>query len=82
MWTTAGSLLGAYVLYLLGGLTLLGSLIWNPVLILAGYFLGKNWQLVEEYAGALQMLVAAGVAGLVTLFVAKKLRKRRERVTV
>jgi hypothetical protein len=37
---------------------------------------------VEEYAGALQMLVAVAVAGLVTLFVAKKLRKRRERVTV
>ena len=148
LWTTAGSLLGAYVLYLLGGwlgrdrtraligriplvavadvdrveawfarhgskavflgrlvplfrslvsipagidrmplgrflgLTLLGSLIWNSVLILAGYFLGENWQLVEEYAGALQVLVAAGVGGLITLFVAKKLRKRRERVTV
>ncbi|MEW9873078.1 DedA family protein [Arthrobacter sp. HS15c] len=148
LWTTAGSLLGAYVLYLLGGwlgldrtraligriplvavadvdrveawfarhgskavflgrlvplfrslvsipagidrmplwrflgLTLAGSLIWNSVLILAGYFLGENWQLVEEYAGALQMLVAVAVAGLVTLFVAKKLRKRREHVTV
>ena len=57
------------------------SLIWNSVLILAGYFLGENWQLVQEYTGALQMLVAIAVAGLVTLFVAKKLRKRRERVT-
>ncbi|TAP40102.1 DedA family protein [Arthrobacter sp. S39] len=148
LWTTAGSLLGAYVLYLLGrwlgrdrtraligriplvavadvdrveawfarhgskavflgrlvplfrslvsipagidrmplwrflGLTLAGSLIWNSVLILAGYFLGENWPRVEEYAGVLQLLVIVAVAGLVVLFVAKKLRKRRERVTV
>ncbi|MCU1516269.1 MAG: hypothetical protein JWQ75_990 [Pseudarthrobacter sp.] len=148
LWTTAGSVLGAYLLYLLGGwlgrdrtraligriplvavddvdrveawfarhgskavflgrlvplfrslisipagidrmplgrflgLTLAGSLIWNSVLILAGYVLGENWQMVEEYAGALQMLVAVAVAVLVALFVAKKLRKRRERVTV
>lgn len=148
LWTTAGSLLGAYVLYLLGGwlgrdrtraligriplvavadvdrveawfarhgskavflgrlvplfrslvsipagidrmplwrflgLTLAGSLIWNSVLILAGYFLGENWPRVEEYAGALQLLVTVAVAGLVVLFVAKKLRKRRERVTI
>ncbi len=64
------------------GLTVAGSLIWNSVLILAGYFLGSNWQLVVGYAGALQMLVAATVAGLVVLFGARKLRKRRESVRV
>lgn len=40
---------------------------------------------VEEYAGALQLLVAATVAGLVVLFVARKLRelrKRRENVRI
>jgi membrane protein DedA with SNARE-associated domain len=145
-WTTAGSLLGAYVLYLLGAwlgrqrtravigkipfvaledvdkveawflrhgyravflgrllplfrslvsipagiermpvlpflvLTLAGSLVWNSVLVLAGYFLGENWPLVEEYACVLQVLVIAGCAVLATLFVAGKLRKPRSNV--
>ncbi|WP_426986042.1 DedA family protein [Pseudarthrobacter sp. Y6] len=34
------------------GLTVAGSLIWNSVLILAGYFLGSNWQLVADGPGA------------------------------
>jgi membrane protein DedA with SNARE-associated domain len=146
LWTTGGSLLGAYLLYLLGAwlgrqrtraliakipfvaladvdkveawflrhgykavflgrllplfrslvsipagiarmpvlpflaLTLAGSLAWNSVLVLAGYFLGENWTLVEEYAGILQVLVTAGCAVLATLFVVGKLRKTRSRV--
>jgi membrane protein DedA with SNARE-associated domain len=144
MWTTAGSVLGAYVLYALGGwlgrertralvrrlplmnvddvdrveawfarhgskavffgrlvplfrslvsipagiekmpvwrflgLTFAGSFIWNSVLIMAGYFLGENWQLVEQYAGIFQKIVAAAVVILVVVFVVRKVRVRRK----
>ncbi|ANE79739.1 hypothetical protein A7U43_10770 [Mycobacterium adipatum] len=42
-------------------LTLLGSLIWNSVFVLAGYLLGANWHRVEPYASALQYIVLAAV---------------------
>ncbi|MCF6390927.1 DedA family protein [Mycobacterium sp. MBM] len=42
-------------------LTLLGSLIWNSVFVLAGYLLGANWHRIEPYASALQYLVVTVV---------------------
>jgi membrane protein DedA with SNARE-associated domain len=38
-------------------LTALGSLIWNAVFVLAGYWLGDNWRLVEEYGGSVSKAV-------------------------
>lgn len=37
--------------------TAAGSLVWNTVLITAGYILGDNWEHVEEYVGILQYVV-------------------------
>ncbi|MGI5348023.1 DedA family protein [Streptomyces sp. CA-250714] len=55
-------------------LTTLGSLIWNSVLVLAGYWLGGRWQMVETYVG----IVSKAVLGLVALalvgYVAVRLR--------
>jgi membrane protein DedA with SNARE-associated domain len=62
------------------GLTFAGSFIWNSVLIMAGYFLGENWQLVEQYAGIFQKIVAAAVVILVVVFVVRKVRARRSKV--
>ncbi|MCU1433677.1 MAG: hypothetical protein JWR71_402 [Pseudarthrobacter sp.] len=146
MWTTAGSVLGAYILYALGGwlgrertralvrriplvnvddvdkveawfarhgskavffgrlvplfrslvsipagiekmpvwrflgLTFAGSFIWNSVLIMAGFFLGENWHVVEQYAGIFQKVVIAAVVILVVAFVGRKVRERRSKV--
>jgi membrane protein DedA with SNARE-associated domain len=62
------------------GLTFAGSLIWNSILILAGYFLGENWHVVEQYAGIFQKIVIAAVVALVVLFVVRKVRERRSKV--
>lgn len=62
------------------GLTLAGSLVWNSVLVMAGYFFGENGPLVEEYAGMLQVLVIAECAVLACVFVAGKIRKARSKV--
>ncbi|MFI5533426.1 DedA family protein [Kitasatospora sp. NPDC051853] len=52
-------------------LTTIGSLLWNAVLVLAGYQLGDRWDLVESYVGVLSkvvvVLVAAGVVGYLTV---------------
>ncbi len=44
------------------GLTAIGSLAWNTVLIIAGYVLGENWQVVETYVGVFSQIVAGVIA--------------------
>ncbi len=39
--------------------TAIGSLVWNTVLIGAGYLLGDNWEEVGEYVGVIQYVVVA-----------------------
>lgn len=61
------------------GLTLAGSLIWNSIFVLAGYYLGENWHLVEQYADIFQKLVIAAVVLVMAFFVVNKVRKVRRK---
>jgi membrane protein DedA with SNARE-associated domain len=58
-------------------LTTLGSLIWNATFVIAGYQLGANWQVVDEYAGVFQKIVIGLVVLAVAVFVAVRVRDRR-----
>lgn len=58
-------------------LTTAGSLIWNTIFVVAGYQLGENWHLVENYAGVFQKIVIAVVAVLVLWFVISRVRSGR-----
>ena len=58
-------------------LTTLGSLIWNTLFVLAGYFLGEQRQVIEEYAGTYQNLVLAVGTLAVLAFVVIRLRAAR-----
>lgn len=62
-------------------LTLGGSLIWNTVFVLAGFYLGENWHLVEQYAAILQKAVIAGVALAIVWWAAAKVTKRRQKAS-
>ncbi|MBO8196335.1 DedA family protein [Streptomyces oryzae] len=57
-------------------LTTLGSLIWNSVLVLAGYWLGDQWEVVETYVGILSKVVLALVLLALVGYVAVRLRGR------
>ncbi|MFF8616633.1 DedA family protein [Streptomyces sp. NPDC015350] len=61
-------------------LTAVGSLLWNTVLVMAGYWLGDRWDLVETYVGVLSKavlaLVLAAVAGYVWLRLGARERGR------
>ncbi|MBD8079589.1 DedA family protein [Cellulosimicrobium arenosum] len=46
-----------------------GSAIWNTIFVVAGYYLGENWHVVEEYAGILQTVVIGFVGLAVVWFV-------------
>jgi len=59
------------------GLTSLGSLIWNSIFVLAGFYLGESWHLVEEYVGVFQNIVIIAVVLYLAFFVVNKIRKAR-----
>ncbi len=59
--------------------TLLGSLVWNVVLIGAGYLLGERWEQVEAPLDLLQKAVLALIAVAVIWFVWRRIIRPRVR---
>ena len=57
--------------------TTLGSLVWNTIFVVAGYLLGENWYLVEEYAGLLSRAVLVVVVLAVAVFIGLRIRRAR-----
>ncbi|MGO2931415.1 DedA family protein [Microbacterium sp.] len=58
-------------------LTLAGSAIWNTIFVLAGFYLGANWHIVEEYAGIFQKVVIAVVVIAVVAWIVLRIRQVR-----
>jgi membrane protein DedA with SNARE-associated domain len=58
-------------------LTTLGSLIWNSLFVVAGYVLGENWRVIQDYAGTYQNAVLAAGTLAVVVFVVVRLRAAR-----
>ena len=61
-------------LWRFGLLTAAGSLLWNCIFVLSGFFLGEAWPIVEQYAEILQYIVIAAVAVGVAWFVYARVR--------
>ena len=59
-------------------LTVIGSAIWNSLLIVAGYQLGSQYELVEKYAGLLSNLVVLVIAVAVAMLVYRRVSELRE----
>jgi membrane protein DedA with SNARE-associated domain len=59
-------------------LTTLGSLIWNTVLVMAGYWLGDQWETVETYVGVLSKAVLALVVVALATYVVVRVRGRNQ----
>lgn len=57
--------------------TIVGSAIWNSVLVGAGYLLGANWRVVEDYLGIFEVVVVAAVVAAVAVFVVRRVRRLR-----
>ncbi|RBP63955.1 membrane protein DedA with SNARE-associated domain [Brevibacterium sanguinis] len=60
-------------------LTTAGSTIWNTIFVVAGFWLGENWAIVESYAGVFQKLVIVAVLVFIVVWVVLKVRKHRRR---
>lgn len=57
-------------------LTAVGSLVWNSVLVLAGYWLGDQWDLVETYVGVISKVVLGAALVALVAYLAVRLRGR------
>jgi membrane protein DedA with SNARE-associated domain len=58
-------------------LTAGGSLVWNSLLIVAGYQLGERWHVVESSVGVFQKVVIAAAVAAVVWFIVVKIRSGR-----
>ena len=57
-------------------LTLAGSLVWNSLLIAAGYLLGARWEVVETGVGRFQEVVVVVAVLAVVVVVVRRVRER------
>ncbi len=58
-------------------LSALGSLVWNTLLISAGYLLGSRWSVVQTWVGRFQEVVVVLAVVAVVLVVVRRVRERR-----
>ncbi|MBD2763178.1 DedA family protein [Kocuria sp. cx-455] len=54
-----------------------GSLIWNTIFVVAGYFLGENWHIAEQYAGVFSRIVVFAVLAFLIWWVVRRVRRNR-----
>ncbi|MCP2339526.1 DedA family protein [Actinomadura rupiterrae] len=59
-------------------LTTLGSALWNTVFVLAGYWLGDNWHVVEDSVGVYSKAVLAVVVLAMVVFLAVRIIRGRQ----
>ena len=60
-------------------LTAAGSLIWNSVFVVAGYFLGENWHIAEQYAGVFSRIVVIAVLVFLIWWVVRRVRRNKRK---
>ncbi|MEV1045739.1 DedA family protein [Streptomyces sp. NPDC049916] len=59
-------------------LTTVGSLIWNTVLVMAGYLLGDQWDTVGAYVGIVSKVVLGLAVAALVFYIAIRVRSRSE----
>lgn len=59
--------------------TTAGSLIWNSIFVLLGFWLGEQWHLVEPYTDWMTPVVVVIVGALILWWVARRIRDNRRR---
>ncbi|WKD58056.1 Inner membrane protein YqjA [Corynebacterium capitovis DSM 44611] len=60
--------------------TLIGSAIWNAILITLGFYMGENWHVVEEYINTyshvVYLILALVIVGFLAFFIRREVKER------
>ena len=67
------SIMGRFMVY-----TILGSIVWNGVHVIAGWVLGENWEVVKQYATIIEFVVLGAVVVAIVVFVWRRWRARQQ----
>lgn len=60
--------------------TLIGSLVWNTALVVAGYLLAERWERILDVTGPFQNLVVGAIVVTILALIVRQVRNfRRER---
>lgn len=62
-----------------GLFTLLGSAVWNALLIYLGFILGENWSQVTDVIGQFSTVIKIVIAALVIWAISKLIRRQKKR---
>ena len=62
-----------------GLFTLLGSAVWNALLIYLGFILGENWRQVADVIGQFSTVIKIVIAALVIWAISKLIRRQKKR---
>lgn len=57
--------------------TTLGSLVWNTVLVSAGYLLGNQWHVVEKYVKTFEHIILAAIVVGGIWYIIRRIRARK-----
>ena len=57
--------------------TTLGSGIWNSIWISAGFFLGENWKVAEEFSNVIDVIAYSAIAIFIALLIVRAIRDAR-----
>ncbi len=57
--------------------TFIGSLVWSALLASIGFYLGKNWKILEGYFRKFEVVIVAIIALAVVSYIYTKLKKRK-----
>lgn len=59
--------------------TFIGSLIWSAALAYLGFYLGSNWQSLENYYRKFEYAIVAGIVILAFIYINKKVKELRKK---
>lgn len=57
--------------------TIAGTLLWNGILVGAGYLLGTQYHLIERFAEYLDLAIYAAIGGAVVYLIVRRIRRSR-----
>jgi membrane protein DedA with SNARE-associated domain len=60
-------------------MTAIGGLLWNALLIFAGYWLGDRWDVIDAYVGVFSRVIGVAILLALGVFIVRRTYRSRSR---